>query len=109
MSLRTKHLYLLFLAAEDDIYSGDEKALKRLTISDYQELLIKRLRQQNPSYVYVWKYHGESKPGKVVSIRAEEVNMSSAPLKFGNRLLVQACVKFETMQVRIYAILNTVQ
>ena len=80
------------------------KALKKLTISDYQALLLERLRQQNPSYVYVWKYHGESKPSKVVSIRAEEVNLSSVPLKYGNRLVVQACVKFETMQVCLDAV-----
>lgn len=60
------------------------------------------MRKQNPSYVYVWKFHGESKPSKVVSIRAEEVNLSAAPITYGNRLLIQACVKFETMQVRIY-------
>lgn len=82
------------------------KALKKLTISDYQELLLERVRQRNPSHVYVWTYHGESKPSKVVSIRAEEVNLSSSPLTYGNRLLVQACVKFETMQVRLLVVFD---
>ncbi|KIP07304.1 hypothetical protein PHLGIDRAFT_89777 [Phlebiopsis gigantea 11061_1 CR5-6] len=78
--------------------AGDEKTVKRLTISNYEEDLRRRLRSQNANYVYVWKFHGESKPAKVVSIRAEEVNLSSSPVTYGNRLLIQACVKFETTQ-----------
>ena len=61
----------------------------------------KRVRQKNPNYVYVWKLHSEINPAKVVSIRAEPVNQTTSPITFGNRLLVQACVKFETMQVRL--------
>ena len=80
--------------------SGDELTVKRLTISNYEGDLRRRLRQQNPNYAYVWKFHGENRPAKVVSIRAEEVNHSSKPITYGNRLLVQACVKFDTMQVR---------
>lgn len=82
-------------------FSGDERTIKKFTVAQYNDFIMKRLRSQNPSYVYVWKYHGENESPKVVSIRAEEVNMSRQPIKFGNRLLVQACVKFDTMQVRI--------
>ncbi|EKM58008.1 uncharacterized protein PHACADRAFT_251962 [Phanerochaete carnosa HHB-10118-sp] len=79
--------------------SADDKSLKTLTVGEYHDQLQKRYRNQNPNLVYVWKFHGENKPCKVLSIRAIDVNLSRQPLKFGSRLAIQACVKFDTMQV----------
>lgn len=38
-----------------------------------------------------------------MSIRAAEINLSRTPPKFGNRLVVQACVKFDSNQVSIFS------
>lgn len=81
------------------IISGDAKTVKKLTVNEYYEQLQKRLRAQNPNLVYIWKFHGENKPCKVVSVRAAEVNLSRLPVKHGSRLAIQALVKFDTMQV----------
>lgn len=78
---------------------GDDKNLKKLTVANYRDHVLKQLRSQNRSHVYIWKFHGENTPCKVVSIRAIEANHSRIPLTFGNRLLVQALVRFDTMQV----------
>jgi mitochondrial protein MBA1 len=73
--------------------------VKKFTVNDYQTDLLKRIRSQNRDLVYVWKYHGENTSPKVISIRAVEVNLTRQPLKYGNRLVVQALVKFDTLQV----------
>ena len=78
---------------------GDDKTVKKVTVGPYAEYILKRLRNQNRNLVYVWNYHGENEAPKVISIRAYETNLSLKPLKYGNRLLVQACVKFDTTQV----------
>ncbi|KAI0792478.1 hypothetical protein C8Q75DRAFT_890002 [Abortiporus biennis] len=78
--------------------SGDEKTLKKYAVAAYKEHLSKVLKARDPSKVYFWKFHGESSPTKVVSLRAVEANMGSEEPKFGNRLLIQALVKFDTLQ-----------
>jgi protein MBA1 len=58
------------------------------------------LRKRKGTDVYVWGLHdGAGHAARVLSIRAIEGNLSTAPPKIGNRLLVQALVKFDTMQV----------
>ena len=42
----------------------------------------------------------EKTPSKVVSIRAIQAHLGNEDPKFGNRLLIQALVKFDTLQVR---------
>lgn len=76
----------------------DSKAVKKLTTEAYQTHLLERLQKQNPSLRYRWTLHGQNEPCKVVSIRAAEINLSRTPPKFGNRLVVQACVKFDSNQ-----------
>ncbi|KAJ3480764.1 hypothetical protein NLI96_g8121 [Meripilus lineatus] len=86
------------------IASGDDKTIKRLTAADYQSQQLKFIRGQDSSKVYVWKFHGEKKPCKVVSIRAVQAHLGSEEPKIGNRLLVQALVKFDTMQsLQVYS------
>ena len=80
-------------------FPDDDKAIKKLTQVDYQSHLMKLRRAQDPSHVYVWSLQPESSSCKVVSIRAPPTNLSAQPPKFGNRLMVQALVQFETMQV----------
>ncbi len=95
--------FLLPLLSTDTIFRGDDKPIKKLAISDYKVQLLKLVHAQDPSRVYVWKFHGEKAPCKVVSIRAIQAHLGKEDPKFGNRLLVQALVKFDTLQVRSYA------
>ena len=59
------------------------------------------IRSQDTRYVNVWKFHGERKPCKVVSIRANEAYYGSQAPRMGSRLAIQALVRFDTLQVRI--------
>ncbi|KAI0069693.1 hypothetical protein K474DRAFT_1714011 [Panus rudis PR-1116 ss-1] len=85
------------------VAAGDEKTIKKYTVDVYRTRALQLARGRNPSHVYVWNFHGENSPCKVVSIRCTEANLSAEPPKIGNRLLVQALVKFDTNQsLQIY-------
>ena len=79
--------------------SRDDKTIKRLTCGEQQLEYMKLLRSQDPRVTTVWKFHGERRPCKVVSIRALDQYFASQPPRFGNRLAVQALVRFDTLQV----------
>lgn len=79
--------------------SHDEKTIKRLTTGDQREHCLNLVRSQDLSRVYVWKFHSEVAPCRIVSLRAVEGYLSPEPPKTGNRLIVQMLVKFDTKQV----------
>ncbi|THH27886.1 hypothetical protein EUX98_g6288 [Antrodiella citrinella] len=78
---------------------GDEQTIKKLTIGVHQKRLMDIVRARDPSKVYIWSSEAPAQnEAKVVSLRAFEQNMSRETPKFGNRLTVQALVRFETVQ-----------
>jgi hypothetical protein len=79
---------------------GDSKTLKKLTNSGYYAHLQSLLKNRSPNQNYVWKQYWDVKPAKIVSIRAIDGHLGRGVPKFGNRLVIQALVRFDTMQVR---------
>lgn len=49
--------------------------------------------------MYVWQLVKEESPCTVVSIRAPDMHFGQVAPKIGSRLLIQALVKFDTLQV----------
>lgn len=81
------------------VAAGDEKTIKKFTVGAQQKRLMDLVRARDPSKVYVWSSEAPAQnEAKVVSLRSFEQNLSREPPKFGNRLTVQALVRFETMQ-----------
>ena len=83
-------------------HSRDEKAIKSLTAGEQQLAYTRLIRSQDPRYVNVWKFHGERTPCRVVSIRALEVYYGMKAPRMGSRLVIQALVRFDTLQVRLH-------
>lgn len=81
-----------------------EKSVKSYTLIPYQDTVLKRLRAQDRNSTYVWKLHRENKPCKVLSIRAYQGHLGRENPTFGNRLVIQALVKFDTSQVCLCAL-----
>ena len=84
----------------------DEKIVKKYTVADYQDTTVTRLRSQDKNRTYVWRFHSENEPCKVVSLRAYQAHLGKEAPAQGNRLLIQALVKFDTLQVSLYHITN---
>lgn len=80
--------------------SRDEKIIKSLAAGQQQLTYTKLIRSQDPRYINVWKFHGERSPTKVVSIRSMEAYYGAKAPRTGSRLVVQALVRFDTLQVR---------
>ncbi|KDQ58710.1 hypothetical protein JAAARDRAFT_34560 [Jaapia argillacea MUCL 33604] len=79
---------------------GDEKTLKRLTGYSYQDHVLKLVRKRDPKHprVIQWEFKGEKKPCQVLSLRVEQGHMGKDEVKIGNKYMVQALVKFDTIQ-----------
>ncbi|KAI0355970.1 hypothetical protein OH77DRAFT_1453637 [Trametes cingulata] len=80
------------------VAARDENTVKSLTVGEQRAAYMKLIRSQNPNYYNVWKFHGERTPCRVVSIRAAEANYELKAPRFGSRLVVQAVVRFDTIQ-----------
>lgn len=80
-------------------YRNDQKVVKKYAVQGYRDTLLKRISSRDKEKHYVWRLHGENKPCAVLSIRAFFGHMGSSPPTFGNRLVIQALVKFDTNQV----------
>ncbi|KAF8635415.1 hypothetical protein AX15_000409 [Amanita polypyramis BW_CC] len=77
----------------------DDKQIKRLTAASHQDNVLRMLKKtQNPSHTYIWRFHREVSPTKVLSIRGTEGHLGAEDPKFGNRMLVHALLKFDTEQ-----------
>ncbi|THH00474.1 hypothetical protein EW026_g2062 [Hermanssonia centrifuga] len=84
--------------------AGDDKTIKKLSAVSYQDHLLKVLRTQDLTKKYAWTFHGEKEPCKVVSIRAFPAHMGKEDPTFGSRLLIQALVRFDTLQsLQVYS------
>jgi len=101
----------------------DEKTIKRLTQSTYQDTLLKLLRRRDMNSIHYWRLlnegpifpptptvkwwkfwqsdkaiSGAAVPVKVLSIRATEGYLGKDDPKLGNRMLVHVLIKFDTKQ-----------
>ena len=75
--------------------------MKRLTTHTHQDTALRLLKKfNNPSLKYIWRFHREVTPTRVVSIRVSEGYLAPEEPKFGNRMMVHALVRFDTEQVR---------
>ncbi|TCD67407.1 hypothetical protein EIP91_012379 [Steccherinum ochraceum] len=88
-----------YMELQKAIALGDEKTIKKLSIGAHHKRLIDLVRARDPAKIYAWSSDAPAQNNaKVVSIRAFEQNMSREPPKYGNRLTVQALVRFDTLQ-----------
>ncbi|TFK38102.1 hypothetical protein BDQ12DRAFT_121149 [Crucibulum laeve] len=87
-----------YIRVNEAIARRDDKAVKRLTTATYQETALKLLKKKVEGITYIWRYHSEVTPTRIVSIRTTEGYLGKEEPKVGNRLLVHALVKFDTMQ-----------
>lgn len=94
-------LFTILSAAQyTETLRQDDKGVKRLTASSYLETITGLLkRRQNPSLTYIWRFHKEVTPTRVLSIRATEGYLGTEDPKFGNRMMMHALVRFDTEQV----------
>ncbi|KAI0319246.1 hypothetical protein OF83DRAFT_832463 [Amylostereum chailletii] len=89
----------IYTAANTAMAEGNPKKLKELTRDEYAESALERTKRfRESSNTYRWKLHGIRSPVEIVSIRATPANYSRQEPKTGNRLLVHALVKFDTLQ-----------
>ncbi|RDB29872.1 putative 39S ribosomal protein L45, mitochondrial [Hypsizygus marmoreus] len=77
----------------------DDKTIKELTTSTYQDHTMHLLKKsRNPNLKYIWRFHGEVTPTRVISIRATEGYLATDDPKFGNRMMVHALVRIDSEQ-----------
>ena len=60
-----------------------------------------RMQATNPKFKYIWNFHKELSPLRVLSIRATEGNLGEADPPFGSRLTIQALCRIHTEQVSV--------
>lgn len=89
----------MFVLTHPPTIRNDARTLKKLTNSGYFVHLQSLLKTRTPGNRYVWKIHSEVEPAKVVSIRAIDGHLGRGTPKLGNRLVVQALIRFDTLQV----------
>lgn len=76
------------------------RTIKNLTTNPYTthlQGLLKSRRLQD--HQFKWTLHSEMAPPQIVSIRAIEGHLGRGSPRLGNRLLIQALVRFDSMQV----------
>ncbi|KAI0631235.1 hypothetical protein C8Q77DRAFT_1062544 [Trametes polyzona] len=88
----------VYKQVNEAVAARDEKTIKRLTAGEQTVAYTKLIRNQDPRFINVWKFHGERTPCKVVSIRALEAYYGAKAPRMGSRLAVQAVVRFDTLQ-----------
>jgi len=85
--------------------NGDVGTIKRLTINPYTGHLQGLLKSRtSANQRFRWTLHSEVTPARIVSIRAIEGHLGRGAPRMGNRFVVQALVRFDTMQsLEIYS------
>ncbi|KAH7874270.1 uncharacterized protein C8R40DRAFT_1070409 [Lentinula edodes] len=86
-----------YVSVQQALAKHDKEELSRLTQPPYYqevEKLVKKGKANN----YIWTLHREVSPTKIISIRSTEGHLGPVPPPYGNRLLVNALVRFETEQ-----------
>ncbi|PBK68886.1 hypothetical protein ARMSODRAFT_1019461 [Armillaria solidipes] len=80
------------------IAKRDVKRVKQLSNVKYRDDVLSRMNKADPKLTYIWRFHKELAPTKIISIRCTEGHLGATPPTFGNRLVVQALLRFETEQ-----------
>ena len=85
------------------MFSGDRRTLHAVTAYEYQEYatdLLKRneKRALSKQLTTTWELIEVLSPVQILSLRAFPLYTAAEEPKYGNRLCVQALVRFETMQ-----------
>ncbi|KAK0203524.1 hypothetical protein DFS33DRAFT_1260899 [Desarmillaria ectypa] len=80
------------------IAKRDVKRVKQLSNVTYRDDIMSRMNKADPKLTYIWRFHKEVAPTKIISIRCTEGHLGATPPTFGNRLVVQALIRFETEQ-----------
>jgi len=95
-----EELLQVYKLLNESIAKGDEKTIKKITGWEYQKqaLNLARRRQRKDGVSFVWKYHGDVAPCKIVSIRAQQGHHGRDEPVYGNRICAQVIARFETMQ-----------
>lgn len=82
----------------------NHQLVKRAATYRYQEAVLRTMKKSSPHLTYLWRFHKEVTPTRLLSIRATEGHLGIESPKFGNRMMVHALFKFDTEQVRFYLI-----
>ncbi|KAG6861321.1 hypothetical protein C0995_001640 [Termitomyces sp. Mi166 len=77
---------------------GDDHTIKELASGTYQDQILRLKKKQNRDCKYIWHFHKEVTPARVLSIRAMPAYLAAEQPKFGNRNVVQALVRIDTEQ-----------
>ncbi|KAF8068818.1 hypothetical protein FPV67DRAFT_1091857 [Lyophyllum atratum] len=77
---------------------GDEKTIKELSTSTYQDHMMRLRKKQQPHHTYLWRIHKEISHTRVISIRATEGYLAAEDPKLGNRMMVHALVRIDSEQ-----------
>ncbi|KAJ4473021.1 hypothetical protein J3R30DRAFT_3708090 [Lentinula aciculospora] len=86
-----------YISVQQALAKHNKDEISRLTQSPYYQE-VEKLVKKGKGSTYIWTLHREVSPAKIVSIRSTEGHLGSIPPTYGNRLLVNALVKFETEQ-----------
>jgi protein MBA1 len=78
------------------------KVIKNLTTDTYQDDLLRRMKKNQPGVKYIWRFHRELSPTRVISIRGTEGYLAPEDPKIGNRMIVHALVRIDSEQVRSF-------
>ncbi|KAF5381363.1 hypothetical protein D9615_008301 [Tricholomella constricta] len=76
----------------------DDQTIKELSTSVYQDHIMHLRKRQQSHFTYLWRFHKEVTPARVVSIRATEGYLATDEPKFGNRMMVHALIRLDTEQ-----------
>ncbi|KAG6889406.1 hypothetical protein C0992_005328 [Termitomyces sp. T32_za158] len=77
---------------------GDDQTLRELTAGTHQDQVFRLRKKQKRDCKYIWHFHKEVTPARVLSIRASQGYLAQEPPKFGNRFIIQALVRIDTEQ-----------
>ncbi|KAG5646721.1 hypothetical protein DXG03_002403 [Asterophora parasitica] len=77
---------------------GDDQTIRELSTATYQDHMMGLRKKQKSNYTYLWRFHKEVTPARVLSIRATEGYLATEEPKFGNRMMVHALIRFDTEQ-----------
>ena len=84
-------------------HRGDVKALRKYTTNPYKDVLLKRVQARDKNSRHLWQLHNANAPPQILSIRSFVGHMGAQDPLQGNRLVIQALVKFDTNQVRKFS------
>ncbi|KAF9450304.1 hypothetical protein P691DRAFT_810616 [Macrolepiota fuliginosa MF-IS2] len=87
-----------YLQLNTAMAKNDSKEIKRLASNSFLTDVLAAQKKRSSAYTYFWRFHREVNPTQIVSLRVTEGYLAPDDPKFGNRLMVQALVKFDTEQ-----------